>query len=53
MVSGLVSLTVQFTDTCGTLVPGLSGMTMVSLETIEDVVVLPGNMMTFVSEELM
>lgn len=53
MVSGLVALSVQFTDSTGTLVPGLSGMTMVSLETKEDVVVLPGNMMTFVSEEFM
>lgn len=53
MVSGLVALSVQFTDTTGSLVPGLSGMTMVSLETKEDVVVLPGNMMTFVSEEQM
>ncbi len=49
-VSGLVAMTVQFTDTTGTLIPGLSGVTMVSLATKENAVVLPGSTMTPVSE---
>ncbi|MCK5130869.1 MAG: efflux RND transporter periplasmic adaptor subunit [Candidatus Sabulitectum sp.] len=53
VVSGLVAMIVQFTDTTGTLVPGLSGMTMVSLETRENTTVLPGSMMTFISENTM
>jgi RND family efflux transporter MFP subunit len=41
-VSGLVPLVVQLSDTTGRLVPGLSGMMTVSLETADSVVVLPG-----------
>ncbi|MCK5785365.1 MAG: efflux RND transporter periplasmic adaptor subunit [Candidatus Sabulitectum sp.] len=52
-LSGLVALTVQFTDDTNNLVPGLSGVTMVSLENREDVLVLPGSMMTLLGEDLM
>ena len=52
-LSGLVALTVQFTDDTKTLVSGLSGVTMVSLENREDVLVLPGSMMTRLDEDLM
>ena len=41
-LSGLVPLTVQLPDTSGRLVPGLSGMVTVALETSEDALVLPG-----------
>ena len=41
-VSGLVPASVQFPDTTGRLLPGISGMTCVSLETSTDAVVLPG-----------
>lgn len=53
VVSGLVALTVQFNDTTSSLIPGLSGMAMISLETMEDVLVLPGSMMTFIDERTM
>ncbi|MEA3266069.1 MAG: efflux RND transporter periplasmic adaptor subunit [Candidatus Fermentibacteria bacterium] len=53
VVSGLVALTVQFDDTTSSLVPGLSGMAMISIETMEDVLVLPGSMMTFIDERTM
>jgi RND family efflux transporter MFP subunit len=39
-VSGLVSLSVQFFDSSGVLVPGLSGLVMVSLESRDSVLVL-------------
>ncbi len=52
-VSGLVSLTVQFADTTASLIPGLSGMALVALETREDAVVLPGSMMSYVSADIM
>jgi len=51
-VSGLVSLSVQFTDSTGVLVPGLSGMAIVSLNTREDVIVLPGSAMTPLDDNL-
>lgn len=44
-VSGLASLTVQISDTSGRLIPGLSGMVMVALETHENVPVLGENAM--------
>jgi RND family efflux transporter MFP subunit len=49
-VSGLVSISVQFTDTSFALVPGLCGMAMVSLETAENAIVLPGSSLTPVAE---
>lgn len=49
-VSGLVSLSVQFSDTTGKLVPGLSGMTMLSLETRESVPVLGESCLTPLGE---
>ncbi len=51
-VSGLVAMTVQFTDTTGTLIPGLSGIATVSLVTKENAVVLPGSTMTPVTESI-
>jgi len=42
-VSGLVPVSVQYNDTSGMLVPGLSGLTMLSLETRDSVVVLGEN----------
>ncbi len=53
VVSGLVSLTVQFTDTTASLIPGLSGMALVALETRENAIVLPGSMMSYVSADIM
>jgi membrane fusion protein (multidrug efflux system) len=46
-VSGLVSMTAQFPDSTGSLVPGLSGVAIVSVKTMENALVVPGNMMTF------
>lgn len=51
-VSGLVAMTVQFTDTTGALIPGLSGIAMVSLAVKENAVVLPGSAMTPVTESI-
>jgi len=51
-VSGLVALSVQFSDTTGALVPGLSGMAVVSLDTKENALVLPGNVMTPLEENI-
>lgn len=45
-VSGLVAVTAQFTDTTGRLVPGLSGMVMLSLETRTEAPVLGENALT-------
>ena len=53
VVSGLVALTVQFTDTTATLIPGLSGTAMILLDTRENAVVLPGSMMSFLDENSM
>ncbi len=53
VISGLVSLTIQITDSTSSLLPGLSGMTLVSLETRENAIVLPGSMMTYVNENEM
>jgi len=41
-MSGLVPVTVQFPDASDRLVPGISGMVTISLETVEDAIVLPG-----------
>lgn len=49
-VSGLVSLTAQFTDTAGLLIPGLSGRVMLALETREGVPVLGEDALTPVGE---
>jgi len=49
-VSGLVSVSVQFSDTSGILVPGLSGLTMLSLETRDSVMVLGENALTPVGD---
>ncbi len=45
-VSGLVSLTVQFPDTTGRLIPGISGMAMISMRTADSAVVLSETAMT-------
>lgn len=45
-VSGLVPLSVQFTDTTGSLVPGFSGMAMISLDTADSAIVLSEAAMT-------
>ncbi len=44
-VSGLVAMTVQFSDTTGSLIPGLSGVSMLLLSTRDDAIVLPSSMM--------
>ncbi len=49
-VSGLVSLTAQFTDTTGMLIPGLSGRVMLALETREGVTVLGEDALTPVGD---
>jgi len=41
-LSGLVPVTVQFPDASDRLVPGISGMVTISLETVENAIVLPG-----------
>jgi len=41
-LSGLVPVTVQFPDASDRLVPGISGMVTISLETEENAIVLPG-----------
>ncbi len=45
-VSGLVAVTAQFADTTGRLIPGLSGMVMLSLDTRTGVPVLGENALT-------
>lgn len=42
-MSGLVPVTVQFPDSSGLLLPGMSGTVTIALETISEGVVLPGN----------
>lgn len=49
-VSGLVALSVQFNDSTGMLIPGLSGMTMLSLETRDSALVLGENSLTPVGD---
>lgn len=51
-ISGLAALSVQFSDTTGRLVPGLSGMTMLSLQTRENVPVLGENALTPLGESM-
>ncbi len=46
-MSGMVAMTAQFPDSSGNLVPGLTGMAVVMLETRENTVVVPAGMMTF------
>ena len=49
-VSGLVAMTVQFSDTTGSLIPGLSGVSMLLLSTSDSAIVLPSSMMTPIDE---
>ncbi len=49
-VSGLVAMTVQFSDSTHSLIPGLSGVAMLLLSTFDDSIVLPSSMMAPIDE---
>ena len=51
-ISGLVSLTVQFSDATSSLVSGLSGTTMILVSTKENSVTVPSTMMTLVENDV-
>ena len=51
-ISGLVSLTVQFSDSTASLIPGLSGRTMILVSTKENSISIPTTMMTLVENDL-
>lgn len=51
-ISGLVSLTVQFSDSTFSLIPGLSGTTMILVATKENSVTVPSTMMTLIENDV-
>lgn len=51
-ISGLVSLTVQFSDSTSSLIPGLSGTTMTLVSTKENSITVPTTMMTLVQNNI-
>ncbi len=51
-ISGLVSLTVQFSDSTLSLISGISGTTMILLSTKENSIVVPSTMMTLVENDV-
>ncbi len=51
-ISGLVSLTVQFSDSTSSLISGISGTTMILVSTKENSIVVPSTMMTLVENDV-